>query len=244
MKKNILKPFAVMTLSSFVMFSCASSGENATAMEESTTISETETMAGSTTENASNIEGYDVLVVEEQVTVPIVTLSTTALIMDNPIEVDQMFEDISNTESYDVLELAKTSPNLSTFVKLIEQAQLADDIQRVEEVTLFAPTNEAFASMSKQDLEQLLMADNYAALSRMLQNHIVSSDVSSTQLYRNDRIRISDSNYIELDSDADLGSTRIGGANIIKNDIKASNGRIHVIDAIIQPTTNDTRIRR
>lgn len=239
MKKNFLKPIAVMTLSTFVMYSCASSGENTTAMED-TTISKTETMAGDITDQ----QGIAVMVIEEQVTVPIATLSTTALVLENPVEIDQMFEDIDDTEKYDVLELAKTSPNLSTFVKLIEQAQLKDDMQRVEKLTLFAPTNEAFAKLPKAELEKLLLGDNYASLARMLQNHILSSEMSSVQLQENDRINITEDKYIPIDSDTNLGTTRIGGAQIIKSDIKASNGRIHVIDAIITPTTNDTRIGR
>ncbi|WP_299708386.1 fasciclin domain-containing protein [uncultured Pontibacter sp.] len=237
MKKNFLKPLAVMTLSTFVLFGCASS-EETTAMEdttmEDTSMSETETMAGDVTD----MEGYEVLVVEEQITVPIVTLPATALMMENPEEIDQMFEGIDNTERYDVMELARKSPNLSTFVKLIEQAQLEDDIQRVERLTLFAPTNEAFAKLPKAELENLLLGDNYAALSRMVQNHIVSSDLASTQLQNNDRIRITDTSYIMLDSDNNLGTTRIGGAQILRSDIEASNGRIHVIDAVITPTND------
>lgn len=221
-----------MTLSTFVLFGCASS-EETTAMED-TSMSETETMAGDMTD-----EGFEVLVVEEQVTVPIVTLPVTALVMENPVEVDQMFEDIDDTERYDVLELARKSPNLSTFVKLIEQAQLVDDMKRVEKLTLFAPTNEAFAKLPKAELEKLLLGDNYAALARTMQNHIVASDISSSQIQNNGRIRVTETSYIPLESNNNFGIIRIGGAQVIKSDIEASNGRIHVIDAIISPVTGD-----
>lgn len=244
MKKNFLKPVAVMTLSTFVMFGCASSEETTamedTTMDETTTMSETGTMAGDVTEG----EEFDVLVIEEQVTVPIVTLSTTALIMENPVEINQMFEDIEDTEQYDVLELARRTPNLSTFVKLIEQAQLNDDMQRVERLTLFAPTNEVFAQLPKEELEKLLMGDNYASLARMLQNHIISTEITSTQLQNNNRIRVTESSYIPIDSDTNLGVIRVGGAQIVRSDIEASNGRIHIVDGIFSPTEDDTRIRR
>ena len=237
MKRNILNPVVVMALASFTFTGCASSTEvtDATAMEE-TTISETATMAGNAV--ASNENELEVLVIEEKVVVPVATVDVTALAMSNVEEIDEMFDDIDDTEAYDVLALARTSPNLSTFVKLIEQANLVNDLQRVDQVTLFAPTNEAFARMPQDKLKALVTAESPAALSRMLQAHIVASDVASTQLTTNTRIRVTEDSYIPVETAAAGTSITVGGANLVKNDVKASNGRIHVIDSVILPSEN------
>ncbi len=217
-----------MTFASFTMFGCASSDSTDTTAMDST-MSESATMAGRVDES----EDVDALIVEEKVVVPIATLSVTALSMENTIEVDDMFEDIDDTEQYDVMSLARTSPNLSTFVKLVEQAELEEGIEHLEKVTLFAPTNEAFAKMPKAELESLLMPENKAMLSRMLQAHFLPSEVSSLRLADNDRIRISEDSYIPISTDAAGTSATVGGARLIKSDIEASNGRIHIIDNVI-----------
>ena len=227
MKKTLFKPLAVLTITILFGYGCASSSEEtATVSTESPTVEESITTDDS---------GLDVLVIQEQVTVPIATLPVAVLAMENTVDVNDMFEDIDDTEKYDVLALAKTSPNLSTFVRLIEQAELADDIQRVEKVTLFAPTNEAFAKMPKDKLESLLKTENIALLSRFLQTHILASDVSSVRLKDNDRIRLTESTYIPIET-MNTGSVMIGGSHLVNTDIEASNGRIHVIDSVLMPS--------
>ena len=234
MKRRILNPLAVMAVASFTFAGCAGSAEttDATATEQ-TTVSETATMGGKT---ATTGEELEVLVIEEKVAIPVATVDVTALAMSNPEEIDEMFENVENTEQHDVLALARTSPNLSTFVKLMEQANLVDDLQRVEQITLFAPTNEAFSKMPQDKLKALVTAESAAALSRMLQAHIVSSDVASTQLEDNTRIRVTEDTYIPVETAAAGTSVTVGGANLLRSDIKASNGRIHIIDDVILPS--------
>ncbi|WP_066625473.1 fasciclin domain-containing protein [Rufibacter roseus] len=194
---------------------------------------ETSAMAGDAAMN-----DLDVLVIEEQVMVPLATLSVTALPMTNSVDIDDMFDNVGDTESYTTFELAKKSPNLSTFVMLIERANLADDLERVENLTLFAPTNEAFAKLPKEKLQSLLSSENTALLSSVLQAHILASDVSSARLDNNTRIRVSDKSYIPVDRTMSGTVTTVGGAQIVKSDVEASNGRIHVIDSVILPSEN------
>lgn len=239
--KNILKPIAVMAMSTFVMYGCASSGEttDATAMEEEATYSETERMAGTTTEETTTDEEgqvLDVLVVEEKAVVPVGTIAVTALALENPVPIDDMFDDIDDTEQYTVMELARKSPNLSTFVKLIEQAGLENDLERLDKMTFFAPTNEAFAKIPKDKLSKLLLTDNRAILSAMVQAHILPSEVASGQLQSNTRIRMTDQSYLPVNTDNNGTITSVGNAELIKTDVEASNGRIHVLDSVIMPS--------
>ena len=236
MMKNILKPVAVMTLSTFVLSGCASSAEttDATAMEQEATYSETERMAGSTTDEEGQI--LDVLVVEEKAMVPVGTIAVTALALENPVPIDDMFDDIDDTEQYTVMELARKTPNLSTFVKRIEQAGLENDLERLDKMTFFAPTNEAFAKIPEDKLAKLLLTDNSAVLSAMIQAHILPSEVGSGQLQSNTRIRMTDQSYLPVSTDNSGTITSVGNAQLIKTDVEASNGRIHVLDSVIMPS--------
>lgn len=234
MKKKMIIP---AVLAATMLFGCASSNDNmnTTAMDDDMSMSETQTMAG-------NAEDAETVVVEESIVAvaPVATLSTTELTMENTVEVDEMFEDIDDTEQYDALTLAKMNPNLSTFVKLIEQAELVDDLQRLDKFTLFAPTNEAFSKLPKEKLEMLLMSDNKAKLMQVMQAHVLPNEVSSLQLEDNTRIQMAGDTYIPVETGINNSYVTVGGARIVKNDIEASNGVIHVIDSVILPS-EDTR---
>jgi uncharacterized surface protein with fasciclin (FAS1) repeats len=234
MKSIFLNSIAIITAASFTLFGCASSTQNADTAAIDT--SATTTMGGMTSESGKN--QLDVLVVESQVMVPVATIAVAALPMENTVEINDMFKGINDTEKYNAYALAKTSPNLSTFVKLIEHANLVDDLERVKEVTLLAPTNEAFAKMPREKLTTLLAPENTALLSRMLQAHIIAKEVSAAQFQENDRIRITENSYIPIETTTAGTSVLIGGAQVVKNDIEASNGRIHVLDNVILPSEN------
>ncbi|MCC9168511.1 fasciclin domain-containing protein [Pontibacter harenae] len=228
MRKRMLKPIAAMAVVATTLFGCASSNDsmdNTTAME-GTSMSQTETMGGNDASETTVMAPVAVAAV------PIATLNLT-----NTEDVGDMFENIDDTEKYDAFELAKKSPNLSTFVTLIKQANLVSDLERLEEYTLFAPTNEAFANMPEGRLEMLLQPDNKAQLMQFMQHYILPSEVSSAQFNSTQRISLSENGerYIPVDVRMNGTVTTIGGAQIIKSDIQASNGRIHVIDGIITP---------
>ncbi|MCX2739710.1 fasciclin domain-containing protein [Pontibacter anaerobius] len=232
MKKRTIIPMALAATMLFG-FGCASSSDtmdDTTAMDSDMTMSETQTMAG-------NTEDADAVVVEESVVAvaPVATLSTTSLSLENTVEIDNMFENIDDTEQYDVLELAKMEPNLSTFVTLMEQANLKSDLDRLEEYTLFAPTNEAFAKIPKEKLESLLLSENKAQLMRVLQAHVLPSEVSSMQFQNNSRIQMSEDSYIPVEVGVNNTNIRVGGAQVIRPNIEGSNGVIHVIDSVILP---------
>ena len=249
MKKKTIIPVA---FAAAMLFGCASSNDtmdDTTAMDE-TTMSETQSMGGVAPEEVREemaeakeevAEAVDAatiktLVIERDIVVPVATVAITALPMENPVEVNDMFEDIDETENLSVLDLARKSPNLTTFVKLLEQADLVQDIERLDELTLFAPTNEAFAKMDKEKLETLLLPENQAKLMWMLQAHMLPNKVSSMQFNTTQRIEMTEDSYIPVD--VSLGGTNvlIGGASIIKDNVEASNGFIHVVDKVIEPS--------
>lgn len=225
MKKRTIFPVA---LAAAMLFGCATSNDSmqdTTAMDDDMTMSETQTMAGDT----ETTYDYDV-VADPSDTFTEIFSNTT-----DTEDYNDMFSDIDDTEQYDALTLAKKSPNLSTFVTLIEKAELVDDLERVEKFTLFAPTNAAFAKLPKEKLEMLLMPDNKAKLMQVLQAHVLPTEVSSLQLQNNTRIQMSNDSYIPVESGMNGTDIRIGGAQVVRSNIEASNGTIHVLDSVIMP---------
>ncbi|MEJ8802981.1 fasciclin domain-containing protein [Pontibacter sp. H249] len=227
-----IKPLAAVALASATMFGCASSDEmnNTTAMNETTTMSETQTMGGET----EDMDDAKSVVVATEVSVPIATIPVATLSLTNPVQLGDMFNDIDDTEKYNMIELTKKSPNLSTFVQLAEAAGIADDLTQEGDFTLFAPTNEAFSKLSKQDLEMLLMPENRAKLTAILQAHVIPSKVVSTQFNSSQRITLSDNRYLPISTSNNI--ITVGGAAIVVSDVEASNGMVHVIDRVIIPS--------
>lgn len=222
-----------MALAATMLFGCAGSdttmNNDTTAMDSDMTMSETQTMAGTATDE-TNYE-YDVNVEAD----PSATFNDIFSASTDVPDYDMMFEDM-DTEQYDILSLAKTNSDLSTFVKLVQHAGLVDDLQRLDAITIFAPTNAAFAKIPKDQLEKLLMPENKAVLSRILQAHVLPSEVSSLQLEDNSRIQMSEDSYIPVEVGINNTNIRIGGAEVVVRDIEASNGTLHVIDSVIMPS--------
>lgn len=225
--------FAAVMLASTVFYGCASSNDK---MNDTTasdvTMSETQTMAG-------NTEDADAVVVTEEVVAvtPIATIPIAALSLENTEEIGDMFKNIADTESQNLMDLAKQSPNLSTFAQLMETAGLADDLQADGSYTLFAPTNEAFSKLSKEELENLLLPQNKNKLSEILMVHILPNEVVSTSFKETQRITLDNNRYIPISTQTGNQVT-IGGAHIIVPDIEASNGVIHVVDNVIMPAND------
>ncbi|WP_162055608.1 fasciclin domain-containing protein [Pontibacter pamirensis] len=233
MKKKTILP---MAFAAVMMFGCAGSDttvDDTTAMDTSATMSETQSMAGTATDTEAN--AMRSLVIEREIVAPLATIELATLPLENPVEISEMFEDIDDTEQYRIMDLARKSPNLTTFVKLIEYANLEADIERLNDVTLFAPTNEAFAQMDRQKLEMLLMPENQAQLMMLLQAHVLPSKVSTLQFNTTQRIEYTEERYIPVDVTLNGTNVLIGGSNIVQGNVESANGFIHVMDSVIQP---------
>ena len=240
MKRKIIAPLALAATMLF-SFGCASTNDtmsDTTAMEGDVTMTETQEMAGTDTDLDTNVDvdaDVDADVDSDMDTDMSASISMDALSMENPVSVDEMFADIDDTEQYDVLELARMNPNLSTFVSLVEQSGLESDLSRLGKFTLLAPTNEAFSKVPHDKLEALLNADNKAALKSVLQAHVLPNEVTSAQFQNNSQIQVGEDSYIPVEVGVNNTNIRIGGAQVVKANVEASNGVIHVIDNVILP---------
>ena len=152
------------------------------------------------------------------------------------VDYEDMFENVENTEQYGVLDLARMNPELSTFVEFVEMSGLAPSFEVAGPITVFVPTNEAFRSLSQERLNQLRDPQNRTELVKIIQRHILPSEVASAQFNTTQIIETQGENEIPVDTEMNGTVIRIGGAQIVKSDVEASNGMLHVVNGIIEPS--------
>ncbi len=139
-----------------------------------------------------------------------------------------------------IVDIAAGDPDFSTLVTAVKAAGLVDVLADPKaEWTVFAPTNEAFAALPAGVLDTVL-ADK-ELLTRILTYHVVkgkiTSDQVSTMMAPTMEMKAVGADLLgsELDVKVADGKVTVNGANVIKADIMASNGVIHVVDAVLLP---------
>ena len=136
-----------------------------------------------------------------------------------------------------IVDLAVATPDLSTLVTAVKAAGLVETLSGPGPFTVFAPTNAAFAKIPPAQLKALL-ADK-AALTKILTYHVISGEVPASVVtglpYKAYKTTVSGDKFLISPS-----PTMINNAKIIKTDIMASNGVIHLIDTVIMPGKMDT----
>ena len=132
--------------------------------------------------------------------------------------------------SMDIVDTAASAGSFNTLVTAIKAAGLVDTLKGEGPFTVFAPTDEAFAKIPKKDLDALL--NDKEALTRVLTYHVVPGKVMAA-----DVVKLSSADTVEgqaIAIDASSG-VKVNDANVVKTDIKTSNGVIHVIDTVLLP---------
>lgn len=132
----------------------------------------------------------------------------------------------------DIVALAMETDALSTLVSAVKAADLVETLQGDGPFTVFAPTNEAFAALPEGTLDNLLKPENKDQLVAILTYHVVSGKVMSTDL--SDGMKAATVNEAEVTISTTDGA-KVNGANVVTADVEASNGVVHVIDAVILP---------
>lgn len=138
-----------------------------------------------------------------------------------------------NGHNHDIVSLAVETDVLSTLVAAVQAAGLVETLQSEGPFTVFAPTNEAFAALPEGTLESLLLEENREMLIEILTYHVVPGKVMSGDLsdgmtaetVQGTAVTININNY----------GVTVNGASVVQADVEASNGVVHVIDAVILP---------
>ncbi|WP_226035209.1 fasciclin domain-containing protein [Aquibacillus saliphilus] len=136
----------------------------------------------------------------------------------------------SETEK-DIVDVAKEAGNFSTLIAALEKAGLVDTLKGEGPFTVFAPTDEAFEMLLKEldiTAEELLARDD---LKKILLYHVVPDKVMSGDLKDGMKVKTLADKKVEIS----LDPVMVNKAKVIKADIGASNGVIHVIDKVLLP---------
>lgn len=141
-------------------------------------------------------------------------------------------ETVVDLDVQDIVGLAVDTESLSTLVAAVKAAGLVETLQGDGPFTVFAPTNEAFAALPEGTLESLLKPENKDQLIAILTYHVVAGKVMSTDL--SDGMKAATVNGAEV-TITTMGGAKVNGANVVAADVVASNGVVHVIDAVILP---------
>lgn len=149
---------------------------------------------------------------------------------------------ISTTETADhhrgasqnIVQLAVGNDNLSTLVAAVQAAEFVELLSGEGPFTVFAPTNAAFEALPEGTLEMLLLPENIEMLQSILALHVVPGKVMAGDL--SDGMSAESANGENLTFSIGSGGASVNGSDIIMTDIGASNGVVHVIDAVILPT--------
>jgi uncharacterized surface protein with fasciclin (FAS1) repeats len=128
--------------------------------------------------------------------------------------------------------VAVAAGTFTTLAAALEAAGLVETLQGEGPFTVFAPTDEAFEALPDGLLEALLLPENVDVLTAILTYHVVSGAVFAADVTTGDVATLEGSN---IAIDTANGVVLNGSATVTAADVVASNGVIHVIDAVILP---------
>lgn len=133
----------------------------------------------------------------------------------------------------DIVDTAVKAGSFSTLVAALKAAGLVETLKGSGPFTVFAPTDEAFAKLPKGTVEDLLKPENKGKLTSILTYHVVPGRIMSKDIAgKSLKAKSVQGAEISVDATKDV---MVDKAKVVKADIEASNGVIHVIDAVILP---------
>lgn len=133
----------------------------------------------------------------------------------------------------DIVETAVAAGSFNTLVAALQAAGLAETLKGKGPFTVFAPTDEAFAKLPAGTVGSLLKPENKEKLKAILLYHVVSGEVAAAQVVKlNSAKTINGQNVQIMVND---GNVMVNDASVVKADVMASNGVIHVIDTVLLP---------
>jgi len=134
----------------------------------------------------------------------------------------------------DIIETARTAGSFKTLLAALEATDLTGALQGDGPFTVFAPTDEAFAKLPKGTVESLL--NDIPKLRSILTYHVVSGKVMASDVVKLSEAKTLQGQPVRIDASSGV---RINSARVVKADVMADNGVVHVIDEVLLP--GDTR---
>ena len=133
----------------------------------------------------------------------------------------------------DLVQTAVAAGQFKTLATLLEKAGLVDALKGKGPFTVFAPTDDAFAKLPKETVDSLLKSENKEQLASILKYHVLSGRVFSDAAAKGASVASLQGGKVNTKTEG--GKVKVEAATVVKADIEASNGVIHVIDSVIMP---------
>jgi len=134
------------------------------------------------------------------------------------------------------LQIAIGSPDHKTLVAAVQAAQVENALVNVGPLTVFAPTDEAFAALPEGTVENLLKPENKAALANILTYHVTPGNLSTTIISKLKQLGQANNQYVQIE--LVNGEPIVGGAKILAS-VPAGNGIVHIIDKVLLPPAKE-----
>lgn len=133
----------------------------------------------------------------------------------------------------DIVDTAVGAGDFQTLVAAVQAAELVETLKGEGPFTVFAPTDEAFAKLPDGTVETLLLPENKDQLIAILTYHVVAGKVTADEVVKLKEAKSVNGKGIPIMVEG--ATVKVDNATVVKPDIMASNGVIHVIDTVILP---------
>lgn len=135
----------------------------------------------------------------------------------------------------DIVETAKASGQFTTFVKALDATNLTPVLKQNKNLTVFAPTDAAFAALPAGELDRLMKPENAAELQGLLVYHVVNAPVDSAKM-KGAKGPVTTVAKSELLLDGSGDTLKANSAPILQADVRATNGILHVVSNVLSPS--------
>jgi uncharacterized surface protein with fasciclin (FAS1) repeats len=146
-----------------------------------------------------------------------------------------------DTSSMTIPEIAASNPDFSTLAAAVQAAGLTETLSGDGPYTVFAPTNDAFDALPDGTVETLLKPKNQDQLAAILAYHVVPGEVMAADVQPGEVTTVNGATFkvsTGMDGGVEITDGQGNTATVTATDIAASNGVIHVIDAVLLPPSN------
>lgn len=133
----------------------------------------------------------------------------------------------------DIVDTAVSAGQFTTLAAALQAGGLVETLKGKGPFTVFAPTDAAFAKLPAGTVEALLKPENKAQLTAILTYHVVAGNVMAKDVVKLDSAETVNGARVSISVNGN--AVKVDNANVTATDIAASNGVIHVIDAVIMP---------
>lgn len=134
----------------------------------------------------------------------------------------------------DLVETARAAGQFTTFIKALDATNLTTVLKTNQNLTLFAPTDAAFAALPAGELDKLMLPENGPALQKVLTYHLINAKVDSSKI-KGTKGEVKSVEGSPLMLDGSGATAMVDGATIVQADVMATNGVLHVVDKVLLP---------